>query len=136
MSLAYAECPQDVRDRLAAQYFVDAIRTEDTQHATRLMDAKNLKSALAYSMKYEAAKTVSKTPRIVRSMEIEDGTGKEKDEKFEFLLGALEKLLHRPAAGKKNAPRRNPNVTCWRCYKKGHGQTECPSDNAPDETRA
>ncbi|GBO25642.1 hypothetical protein AVEN_4602-1 [Araneus ventricosus] len=35
MSLAYAECPQDVRDSLAAQYFVDAIRDEDTQHATR-----------------------------------------------------------------------------------------------------
>ncbi|GBN64111.1 hypothetical protein AVEN_110348-1, partial [Araneus ventricosus] len=55
MSLAYAECPQDVRDSLTAQYFVDAIRDEDTQHATRLMDAKDLKSALAYSMKYEAA---------------------------------------------------------------------------------
>ncbi|GBO22187.1 hypothetical protein AVEN_50848-1 [Araneus ventricosus] len=63
MSLAYAECPQDVRDSLAAQYFVDAIRDEDTQHATRLMRAKDLKSALAYSMKYEAAKTVSKTSR-------------------------------------------------------------------------
>ncbi|GBO07225.1 hypothetical protein AVEN_225114-1 [Araneus ventricosus] len=35
MSLAYAECPQDVRDSLAAQYFVDAIRDEDTQHAAR-----------------------------------------------------------------------------------------------------
>ncbi|GBM05550.1 hypothetical protein AVEN_94819-1 [Araneus ventricosus] len=58
MSLAYAEYSQDVRDSLAAQYFVDAIRDEDTQHATRLMDAEDLKSALAYSMKYEAAKTV------------------------------------------------------------------------------
>ncbi|GBN87986.1 hypothetical protein AVEN_72676-1, partial [Araneus ventricosus] len=69
MSLAYAECPQDVRDSLAAQYFVDAIKDEDTQHATRLMDAKDLKSALAYSMKYEAAKTVSKTSRHVRSID-------------------------------------------------------------------
>ncbi|GBO20724.1 hypothetical protein AVEN_216298-1 [Araneus ventricosus] len=85
MSLAYSKCPQDVQDSLAAQYFVDAIREEDTQHATRLMDAKDLKSALAYSMKYEAAKTVSKTSRNVRSIEIEDGTGKEKElftEKF------------------------------------------------------
>ncbi|GBN47787.1 hypothetical protein AVEN_238445-1 [Araneus ventricosus] len=85
MSLAYAECPQDIRDSIAAQYFVDAIRDEDTQHATRLMDAKDLKSALAYSMKYEAAKTVSKTSRNVRSIEVEDGTGKEKDEKFDWL---------------------------------------------------
>ncbi|GBL73575.1 Retrovirus-related Pol polyprotein from transposon 297 [Araneus ventricosus] len=63
MSLAYAECPLDVRESLAAQYFVDAIRDEDTQHSTRLMDAKELKSSLAYSMKYEAARTVSKTSR-------------------------------------------------------------------------
>ncbi|GBO44013.1 hypothetical protein AVEN_146554-1 [Araneus ventricosus] len=86
MSLAYAECPQDVRDSLAAQYFVDAITDEDTQHATRLMDAKDLKSAVAYSMKYEAAKTVTKTSRNERSIEIEDGTEKEKDEKFDCLL--------------------------------------------------
>ncbi|GBN70391.1 hypothetical protein AVEN_55137-1 [Araneus ventricosus] len=31
MSMAYAECPLDVRESLAAQYFVDAIRDEDTQ---------------------------------------------------------------------------------------------------------
>ncbi|GBN12015.1 hypothetical protein AVEN_216751-1 [Araneus ventricosus] len=125
MSLAYAECPQDVRDSLAAQYFVEAIRDEDTQHATRLMYAKDLKSALAYSMKYEAAKTVSKTSRNVRSIEVEDGTGKEKDEKFDCLLKTLEKLLNSHVAGKKNTPRRNPNVTCWKCNKKGHVQREC-----------
>ncbi|GBL77859.1 Retrovirus-related Pol polyprotein from transposon 297, partial [Araneus ventricosus] len=128
MSLAYAECPQDVRDSLAAQYFVDAIRDEDTQHATRLMDAKDLKSALAYSMKYEAAKTVSKTSRNVRSIEVEDGTGKDKDEKFDCLLKTLEKLLNSHVAGKKNTPRRNPNVTCWKCNKKG-ARTEGVPDN-------
>ncbi|GBM44346.1 AP-3 complex subunit delta-1 [Araneus ventricosus] len=124
MSLAYAECPQDVRHSLAAQYFVDAIRDEDTQHATRLMDAKDLKLALAYSMKYEAVKTVSKTSRNVRSIEIEDGTGKEKDEKFDCLLETLEKLLNSHVARKKT-PRRNPNVICWKCNKKGHLQREC-----------
>ncbi|GBM32310.1 hypothetical protein AVEN_224698-1 [Araneus ventricosus] len=128
MSLAYAECPQDVRDSLAAQYFVDAIRDEDTQHATRLMDAKDLKSALAYSMKYEAAKTVSKTSRNVRSIEVEDSTGKEKDEKFDCLLKTLEKLLNSHVAGKRNTPRRNPNVTCWKCNKKG-ARTEGVPDN-------
>ncbi|GBN23354.1 hypothetical protein AVEN_228723-1, partial [Araneus ventricosus] len=138
MSLAYAECPQDVRDSLAAQYFVDAIRDEDTQHATRLMDAKDLKSALAYSMKYEAAKTVSKTSRNVRSIEVEDGTGKEKDKKFDCLLKTLEKLLNSHVAGKKNTPRQNPNVTCWKCNKKGHVQRECQTispflNKAPEE---
>ncbi|GBN62843.1 Retrovirus-related Pol polyprotein from transposon 17.6 [Araneus ventricosus] len=88
------------------------------------MDAKDLKSALEYSMKYEAAKTVSKTSRNVRSIEIEDGTGKEKDEKFDCLLETLEKLLNSHVARKKT-PRRNPNVTCWKCNKKGHLQREC-----------
>ncbi|GBM88673.1 hypothetical protein AVEN_10508-1 [Araneus ventricosus] len=88
------------------------------------MDAKDLKSALAYSMKYEAAKKVSKTSRNVRSIEVEDGTGKEKDEKFDCLLKTLEKLLHSHVARKKT-PRRNPNVTCWKCHKKGHLQREC-----------
>ncbi|GFS76524.1 retrovirus-related Pol polyprotein from transposon 297 [Nephila pilipes] len=69
MSLAYAECPLDIRESLAAQYFVDAIRDEDTQLSTRLMDAKGLKSALAYSMKYEAARTVSKSSKHVRYLE-------------------------------------------------------------------
>ncbi|GBN26385.1 Retrovirus-related Pol polyprotein from transposon 297 [Araneus ventricosus] len=102
------------------------------------MDAKDLKSALGYSMKYEAAKTVSKTSRNVRSIEVEDGTGKEKDEKFDCLLKTLEKLLNSHVAGKKNTPRRNPNVTCWKCNKKGHVQRECQTispflNKAPEE---
>ncbi|GBM09512.1 hypothetical protein AVEN_250173-1 [Araneus ventricosus] len=83
MSLAYAECPLDVRESLAVQYFVDAIRDEDTQYSTRLMDAKDLKSSLAYGMKYETARSVSKTSRHVRSMETEDHTSRERDDKFE-----------------------------------------------------
>ncbi|GFT55563.1 uncharacterized protein NPIL_603531 [Nephila pilipes] len=73
MSLAYAECPVDIWESLAAQYFVNAIRDEDTRHSTRLMDVKDLKLALAYSMmKYEAARNVSKTSKHVRSLDVED----------------------------------------------------------------
>ncbi|GBM00613.1 Retrovirus-related Pol polyprotein from transposon 297 [Araneus ventricosus] len=49
MSLAYAECPQDVRDSLAAQYFVDAIRDEDTQHATRKLNEITVKDSYPLS---------------------------------------------------------------------------------------
>ncbi|GBM07352.1 hypothetical protein AVEN_187890-1 [Araneus ventricosus] len=125
MSLAYAECPLDVRESLAAQYFVDAIKDEDTQHSTRLMDAKDLKSSLAYSMKYEAARSVSKTSRHVRSIETEDHMSRVRDDKFEFFFNRLEELLNSSVAGKKNTPRRNSNVTCWKCNKKGHVQREC-----------
>ncbi|GBM25300.1 hypothetical protein AVEN_137738-1 [Araneus ventricosus] len=133
MSLAYAECPLDVRESLAAQYFVDAIRDEDTQHSTRLMDAKDLKSSLAYSMKYEAARTVSKTSRHVRSMGTEDHTSTERNDKFEFFFNRLEKLLNSSVSGRKNTPRRNPNVTCWKCNKKGHVQRECQAITSNQE---
>ncbi|GBM85274.1 hypothetical protein AVEN_84101-1 [Araneus ventricosus] len=82
MILAYAECPLDARECLAAQYFVDAIRYDDTQHSTRLMDAKDLKSYPAYSIKYEAVRTVSKTYRHVKTIETEDHMSIERDDKF------------------------------------------------------
>ncbi|GBN08212.1 hypothetical protein AVEN_94007-1 [Araneus ventricosus] len=133
MSLAYAECPLDVRESLAAQYFVDAIRDEDTQHSTRLMDAKDLKSSLDYSMKYEAERTVSKTSRHVRSIETEDHMSRERDDKFEFFFNKLEKLLNSSVAGKKNTPPRNSNMTCWKCNKKGHVQRECQAITSNQE---
>ncbi|GBM61357.1 hypothetical protein AVEN_12340-1 [Araneus ventricosus] len=133
MSLAYAECPPDVRESLAAQYFIDAIRDEDTQHSTRLMDAKDLKSALAYSMKYEAARTVSKTSRHARSMEIEDNNSRERDDKLESLFNRLEKLLSSSVDGKKNTPQRKSSVICWRCNKKGHVQRECQAITSNQE---
>ncbi|GBL55751.1 hypothetical protein AVEN_107238-1 [Araneus ventricosus] len=95
------------------------------------MDFTDLKSALAYSMKCETSKIASKISMHARPIRIEDNAGKRKDEKFESLLGALEKLLQILAAGKKSSPRRNKNVNIWRCYKRGHVQLECLSDSAP-----
>ncbi|GBL94799.1 hypothetical protein AVEN_27266-1 [Araneus ventricosus] len=37
ISLAYAECPLDIRKSLAVQFFVDAIRDEETQLSTCLI---------------------------------------------------------------------------------------------------
>ncbi|GBM52879.1 hypothetical protein AVEN_162378-1 [Araneus ventricosus] len=103
MSLAYAECPLEIRESLAAQFFVDAIRDKNTKLSARLMDLKDLKSALAYSMKFEAAKSASKISIQARSIETEDDTGKERDVKFESLLEELEKLANSLAA-EQNTP--------------------------------
>ncbi|GBM32237.1 hypothetical protein AVEN_131625-1 [Araneus ventricosus] len=80
-------------------------------------------------MKYEAART----SRHVRSMEIEGNTGRERDDKFESLFNRLEKLFNSTVAGKSNTPRRNPNVTCWRCNKKRHIQRECQTITSNQE---
>ncbi|GBL82392.1 hypothetical protein AVEN_252541-1 [Araneus ventricosus] len=103
MSLAYAERPLDIRESLVVQ-FVDAIRDEETQLSTRLMDFTGLKSALAYSMKFESAKTVSKISIHASSIETEDDTCKERDYSFQSLLKLLEKLVNSLAA-ERNAPR-------------------------------
>ncbi|GBN46038.1 hypothetical protein AVEN_86405-1 [Araneus ventricosus] len=124
ISLAYAQCPLDVRESLAVQFFVDAIRDEETQLPTRLMDFTDLKLALAYNMKFESATTASKISIHARSIVTEDDIWKERDDKFESLLKALEKLVNSPAA-EQNTPPRNPNVTCWKCFKKGHVQRTC-----------
>ncbi|GBM30827.1 hypothetical protein AVEN_52619-1 [Araneus ventricosus] len=58
------------------------------------MDAKDLQSTLAYGMKYEAARNVSKMSRHVRLMKIEGDTGKEKEDKFESLLKTLKKVTN------------------------------------------
>ncbi|GBL91658.1 hypothetical protein AVEN_71315-1 [Araneus ventricosus] len=97
------------------------------------MDTKDLKSALSYSMKYEAARTVSKTSRHVRSIETKDHTSRERDDKSEFFFNRLEKLLNSSVVGKKNTPRRNSNVTCWKCNKKGHVQRECQAITSNQE---
>ncbi|GBM21344.1 hypothetical protein AVEN_149913-1 [Araneus ventricosus] len=97
------------------------------------MDAKHLKSSLTYSMKYEAARTVSKTSRHIKSIEMEDHTSREKDDKFEFFFNRLEKLLNSSVAGKKNTLRQNSNVTCWKCNKKGHVQRECQAITSNQE---
>ncbi|GBL98641.1 hypothetical protein AVEN_19696-1 [Araneus ventricosus] len=75
------------------------------------MDFTDLKSDLAYCMKFESAKTASKISIHARSMETGDDTWKERDDKFESLLKVLEKLVNNLAA-EQNAPRRNPNT--WR----------------------
>ncbi|GBM23692.1 hypothetical protein AVEN_257610-1 [Araneus ventricosus] len=98
MSLAYTEYFLDVRESLAVQFFVDAIRDEETQLSTR-------------------------------SIETEDDTWKEIDDKFESLLKPLKKLVNSLAA-EQNAPQRNPNVTCWKCFKKGHVQRAFQANDA------
>ncbi|GBN95179.1 hypothetical protein AVEN_172369-1 [Araneus ventricosus] len=48
---------------------------------------------------------------------------------FECLCKALEKLVNSLAA-EQDAPRRNPNVVCWKCFMKGHVQKACQANDA------
>ncbi|GBO07319.1 hypothetical protein AVEN_199889-1 [Araneus ventricosus] len=81
------------------------------------------KEDLRSGMKYEAADTSSKISGHARRNEAQDDVGKGKEDKFESLLKALGKLLH-SLAFEQNAPRRNPNVICCKCYESAHVHRE------------
>ncbi|GBL88137.1 hypothetical protein AVEN_117742-1 [Araneus ventricosus] len=93
------------------------------------MDLKDLKSAMAYIMKFESAKTASNISIHATSIETEVVTGKERDDRFEFLLEALEKLVNSLAAVQ-STPRQSPNATNPKRLKKGHVKRECQSNDA------
>ncbi|GBO22588.1 hypothetical protein AVEN_120756-1 [Araneus ventricosus] len=80
---------------------------------------------LTRSMDKQSEKLFAMMAEMMAGQVNTDGdTWKERDDKFESLLKALEKLVNSLAA-EQNAPRRNPNVTCWKCFKKGHVQRAC-----------
>ncbi|KFM56688.1 Retrovirus-related Pol polyprotein from transposon 412, partial [Stegodyphus mimosarum] len=61
--LAFSECPTETREILSLQYFIDGIRDPEIQKALRMADVKDLKSALVYAMKFEAAQQATRRDR-------------------------------------------------------------------------
>ncbi|GFV05950.1 retrovirus-related Pol polyprotein from transposon 412 [Trichonephila clavipes] len=53
--LAFSDCPTEVREVLALQHFIDGVRDPEIQKALRMADLKDLKGALVFAMKFEAA---------------------------------------------------------------------------------
>ncbi|GFX19137.1 retrovirus-related Pol polyprotein from transposon 412 [Trichonephila clavipes] len=53
--LAFSDCPTEVREVLALQHFIDGVRDPEIQKALRMADLKDLKGALVFAMKLEAA---------------------------------------------------------------------------------
>ncbi|GBO09911.1 hypothetical protein AVEN_1638-1 [Araneus ventricosus] len=68
MNLAYAECPLDIRESLAVQFFVDAIRDEDTQLSTRKFGVEADISLRALTMTSEDTWSVSE----IQKAQLED----------------------------------------------------------------
>ncbi|GFW47063.1 uncharacterized protein TNCV_55171 [Trichonephila clavipes] len=58
-TLAFSDFSANVREMISLQYFVDGLRDEEIQMAVRMADVKDLKSALLYALKVEAASQAS-----------------------------------------------------------------------------
>ncbi|GFV89716.1 uncharacterized protein TNCV_827081 [Trichonephila clavipes] len=59
-NLAFSDHPETVRKAIFLQYFVDGLKDGETQKAVRMADVQDLKSALLYALKLEAATQTSR----------------------------------------------------------------------------
>ncbi|GFY26819.1 retrovirus-related Pol polyprotein from transposon 412 [Trichonephila clavipes] len=57
------DCPTEVREVLALQHFIDGVRDPEIQKALRMADLKDLKGALVFAMKFEAAQQATRKDR-------------------------------------------------------------------------
>jgi hypothetical protein len=131
--LAFADCPAEVRDTLSLQYFIDGIRDGEIQKTLRLAELKDLKSALIYAMRVEAAQQASKKDRhMVRGVD-----KNQTDCGCEGIVKKLEalcdicsklKLAQEPGPVKNNQKKL---VRCWACGTEGHVQRDCKARQDP-----
>ncbi|GFW09580.1 retrovirus-related Pol polyprotein from transposon 412 [Trichonephila clavipes] len=120
--LAFSDCPTEVREVLALQHFIDGVRDPEIQKALRMADLKDLKGALVFAMKFEAAQQATPKDRHpIRAVNESDtsNSGVERLERqMRSFLNRVESLMSQKADGKKT-------LKCWTCGREGHLQRSC-----------
>ncbi|GFW48131.1 retrovirus-related Pol polyprotein from transposon 412 [Trichonephila clavipes] len=120
--LAFSDCPTEVREVLALQHFIDGVRDPEIQKALRMADLKDLKGALVFAMKFEAAQQATRKDRHpIRAVSESDtsNSGVERLERqMRSFLNRVESLMSQKADGKKT-------LKCWTCGREGHLQRSC-----------
>ncbi|GFX12178.1 CCHC-type domain-containing protein [Trichonephila clavipes] len=120
--LAFSDCPTEVREVLALQHFIDGVRDPEIQKALRMADLKDLKGALVFAMKFEAAQQATRKDRhLIRAVN-ESDTSNSSVERLErqmrSFMNRVESLMSQKADGKKT-------LKCWTCGREGHLQRSC-----------
>ncbi|GFW21873.1 retrovirus-related Pol polyprotein from transposon 412 [Trichonephila clavipes] len=120
--LAFSDCPTEVREVLALQHFIDGVRDPEILKALRMADLKDLKGALVFAMKFEAAQQATRKDRHpIRAVNESDtsNSGVERLERqMRSFLNRVESLMSQKADGKKT-------LKCWTCGREGHLQRSC-----------
>ncbi|GFS49791.1 uncharacterized protein TNCV_4344621 [Trichonephila clavipes] len=130
-NLAFSDHPATVREAISLQYFVDDLKDGEIQKAVRMADEQDLKSALLYALKLEAATQASRRDRqTIRGARVTA------DEPCESrLLKEMEKLkeeMKTIKAGISNQAKRN--FKCWGCGGTGHLKRNCPRARKEENT--
>ncbi|GFW20092.1 retrovirus-related Pol polyprotein from transposon 412 [Trichonephila clavipes] len=120
--LAFSDCPTEVREVLALQHFVDGVRDPEIQKALRMADLKDLKGALVFAMKFEAAQQATRKDRhpirAVNESDTSNSSVERLERQMRSFLNRVESLMSQKADGKKT-------LKCWTCGREGHLQRSC-----------
>ncbi|PRD24553.1 UNVERIFIED_CONTAM: hypothetical protein NCL1_43423 [Trichonephila clavipes] len=129
ITLAFSEFSANVREMISLEYFVDGLKDEEIQRAVRMADVQDLKSALLYALKLEAANEAScRDSHSVRGARVTADVPCESPwiKKIEKLKEEIQDLK----AQCQNLRRRR--ITCWGCDGAGHLRNSCPRINKED----
>ncbi|XP_055944373.1 myosin-J heavy chain-like [Argiope bruennichi] len=121
--LAFSDCPTEVRETLAVQYFVDGVRDVEIQKALRMAETKDLKSGLVYAIKFEAAQQASRRDRhFIRGAEVK----RDEDPLLKVMTQLLEEFRGmKQRSGEETGKFKRNNARCWKCGAEGHLQRQC-----------
>ncbi|GFV82414.1 uncharacterized protein TNCV_3982071 [Trichonephila clavipes] len=142
---------------ISLEYFVNGLMDEEIQMAVKMADVQDLKSALLYALKLEAANEAScrnrhsiRGTRVNTDAPCESPWVKEIEklkEEIKDLMAQRQTLRRRritcwgcSGAGnlKSSCPRINKedrNIKCWGCGSTGHVRSNCPRVNQKDPCR-
>ncbi|GFU71105.1 retrovirus-related Pol polyprotein from transposon 412 [Trichonephila clavipes] len=120
--LAFSDCPTEVREVLALQHFIDGVRDPEIQKALRMADLKDLKGALVFAMKLEAAQQATRKDRhpirAVNESDTSNSSVERLERQMRSFMNRVESLMSQKADGKKT-------LKCWTCGREGHLQRSC-----------
>ncbi|GFY30892.1 retrovirus-related Pol polyprotein from transposon 17.6 [Trichonephila clavipes] len=120
--LAFSDCPTEVREVLALQHFIDGVRDPEIQKALRMADLKDLKGALVFAMKFEAAQQATRKDRhpirAVNKSDTSNSSVERLERQMRSFMNRVESLMSQKADGKKT-------LKCWTCGREGHLQRSC-----------
>ncbi|GFV40128.1 retrovirus-related Pol polyprotein from transposon 412 [Trichonephila clavipes] len=120
--LAFSDCPTEVREVLALQHFIDGVRDPEIQKALRMADLKDLKGALVFAMKFEAAQQATRKDRhpirAVNESDTSNSSVEWLERQMRSFMNRVESLMSQKADGKKT-------LKCWTCCREGHLQRSC-----------
>ncbi|GFS97609.1 retrovirus-related Pol polyprotein from transposon 17.6 [Trichonephila clavipes] len=116
------EPPTEVREVLALQHFIDGVRDPEIQKALRMADLKDLKGALVFAMKFEAAQQATRNDRhpirAVNESDTSNSSVERLERQMRSFMNRVESLMSQKADGKKT-------LKCWTCGREGHLQRSC-----------